>query len=96
MIEREVKRSKVNQHYRNSRKVLKETVYNIHLEYDIRMDAQRKLQALPRNASPVRMQRRCHLCGRAHGVYRKFGLCRLHLRQYAMDGKVPGVVKSSW
>ena len=54
------------------------------------------LSQLPRNASPVRQQRRCQITGRPHGVYRKFGLCRNKLREAAMRGDVPGLVKSSW
>ena len=61
-----------------------------------RWEAQIALQKLPRNASPVRQQRRCQLTGRPHGVYRKFGLCRNKLREAAMRGDVPGLVKSSW
>ena len=59
-------------------------------------DAQVKLQKLPRDASPVRQRRRCQVTGRPHGVYRKFGLCRNQLRQAAMRGDVPGLVKASW
>jgi small subunit ribosomal protein S14 len=59
-------------------------------------DAQVALQKLPRNASPVRQQRRCQLTGRPHAVYRKFGLCRNKLREAAMRGDVPGLVKASW
>ena len=55
-----------------------------------------KKQSLPRNASPCRVNRRCFQCARAHSVYRKFGLCRLCLRKYAMQGQVPGLVKASW
>jgi small subunit ribosomal protein S14 len=63
---------------------------------DDKWDAQVKLQKLPRNASPVRQQRRCQITGRPHGVYRKFGLCRNKLREAAMRGDVPGLVKASW
>ena len=59
-------------------------------------DAQVQLQKLPRDASPVRQRRRCQITGRPHGVYRKFGLCRNKLREAAMRGDVPGLVKSSW
>jgi small subunit ribosomal protein S14 len=59
-------------------------------------DAQVALQKLPRNASPVRQQRRCQITGRPHAVYRKFGLCRNKLREAAMRGDVPGLVKASW
>ena len=59
-------------------------------------DAQVKLQKLPRDSSPARRQRRCRLTGRPHAVYRKFGLCRNQLREAAMRGDVPGLVKASW
>ncbi len=61
-----------------------------------RMEAQEKLQKLPRNASPARLQRRCRITGRPHAVYRKFGLSRIKLRELAMRGEVPGVRKASW
>lgn len=54
------------------------------------------LQKLPRNSSEVRLRRRCLVTGRGRGVYRKFGLCRNMFRQLALDGKIPGVRKSSW
>ena len=61
-----------------------------------RYEARLKLQKLPRNASPVRLRNRCALTGRPRGVFRKFGLGRLKLRDIAMRGEVPGVIKASW
>ena len=61
-----------------------------------RYEARLKLQKLPRNASPVRLRNRCALTGRPRGVYRKFGLGRLKLRDIAMRGEIPGVIKASW
>ena len=61
-----------------------------------RDDAMRRLQMLPRDASPVRQQNRCNLTGRPHGYYRKFGLGRNKLREHVMRGDVPGVHKASW
>jgi small subunit ribosomal protein S14 len=61
-----------------------------------RMDAQAKLQALPRNASPTRLRNRCALTGRPRGTFRKFGLARTKIREAAMRGDIPGVVKASW
>ena len=58
--------------------------------------AREKLQKLPRDANPIRLQRRCQITGRPHAVYRKFGLSRNKLRELAMRGDVPGLVKSSW
>ena len=60
------------------------------------MDARRKLQQLPRDASPSRLRNRCELTGRPRGTYRKFGLARNKLREAAMRGEVPGLVKASW
>ena len=96
MIEREKKRSKTRAKYARKRAELKAIIGNRNLSDDERWDAQLKLQALPRNASPVREQRRCGLTGRPHAVYRKFGLARNKLREAAMRGDVPGLVKASW
>ncbi len=96
MIEREKKRLRIRNKYAAKRAALKATIANRNLSDDERWEAQLKLQALPRNASPVRQQRRCGLTGRPHAVYRKFGLSRNKLREAAMRGDVPGLVKSSW
>jgi small subunit ribosomal protein S14 len=96
MLEREVKRARTAGKYAKKRAQLKATVNNRNLPEDQRWDAQIKLQALPRNASPVRKQRRCGITGRPHGVYRKFGLARNKLREAAMRGDIPGLVKASW
>ncbi len=96
MLEREKKRAKTVAKYARKRAELKATIANRNLSDDERWDAQLKLQALPRNASPVRQQRRCGLTGRPHAVYRKFGLARNKLREAAMRGDVPGLVKASW
>ena len=96
MIEREKKRARTRDKYAKKRAALKATIANRNLSDDERWEAQLKLQALPRNASPVRQQRRCGLTGRPHAVYRKFGLARTKLREAAMRGDVPGLVKSSW
>ncbi len=61
-----------------------------------RFEARLKFQALPRNSSPVRLRNRCKLTGRPRGVYRKFGLGRSKLRDFAMRGEVPGMTKASW
>lgn len=59
-------------------------------------EARRKLSALPRNSSPIRIRNRCLLTGRPRAFYRKFGLCRLELRKKALSGELPGVTKASW
>lgn len=96
MIERETKRAKTVAKYAEKRVELKAIIRNPNTSDEDRWNAQIKLQKLPRDANPIRQQRRCKLTGRPHAVYRKFGLCRNKLREHAMRGQVPGVVKSSW
>lgn len=96
MIEREKKRAKTVAKYAVKRAALKATIANVNCGDDERWEAQLQLQKLPRNASPSRQRRRCRITGRPHGVYRKFGLCRNKLREAAMRGDVPGLVKASW
>ena len=96
MVARENKRARTVAKYAAKRANLKETIADVNATDDARWEAQIALQKLPRNASPVRQQRRCQITGRPHGVYRKFGLCRNKLREAAMRGDVPGLVKSSW
>ncbi len=96
MINRERRRTKLASRFKAKRKRLKATVVDATLEFEDRMAAQQKLQALPKDSSSVRGQRRCRVCGRPHAVYRKFGLCRSHLRQLAMTAKIPGLTKASW
>lgn len=96
MIEREKKRAKIAAKYAGKRAQLKAIINDRNASDDERWDAQLRLQKLPRNASPVRRQRRCGVTGRPHGVYRKFGLGRNKLREAAMRGDVPGLVKASW
>ncbi len=96
MIEREKKREKMVKKYAKKRAELKAIIKNPETGYEERMAAQEQLQKLPRDASPVRQQRRCRLTGRPHAVYRKFGLCRNKLREHTMQGNVPGLRKASW
>ena len=96
MVEREAKRIKTVKKYAEKRAALKATIKNPNASIEERMDAQRQLQKLPRDASPARVQRRCRLTGRPHAVYRKFGLCRNKLREATMRGDVPGLRKASW
>ena len=93
---REAKRRRLVEKYRARRKALKEIIRNVESSYDEREQAQMRLNALPRNSSPVRIQNRCRLTGRPHAYYRKFGLGRNKLREAAMIGDVPGLVKASW
>ncbi len=96
MIAREKKRARMVARYAGKRAALKAVLNDANASDDEKWDAQVALQKLPRDASPVRQQRRCQVTGRPHGVYRKFGLCRNKLREAAMRGDVPGLVKSSW
>ena len=96
MVERERKRMKMVAKYANKRAELKAKVKDLKLSPEERMAAQEKLQKLPRDASPSRVQRRCRITGRPHAVYRKFGLCRNKLRETAMRGEIPGLRKASW
>jgi small subunit ribosomal protein S14 len=96
MIAREKKRTQTVAKYAAKRAALKDILSSTDVSDEERWDAQVKFQKLPRDASPVRQRNRCQITGRPHGVYRKFGLCRNKLREAAMRGDVPGLVKSSW
>ncbi len=96
MIAREAKRMKTVRRYAARRDALKAVLADSKAGGEEKWEAQMKLQKLPRNASPVRVVRRCRLTGRPRGVFRKFGLCRNKLREAAMRGDVPGLVKASW
>ena len=96
MIAREVKRAKLVEKFAAKRAELKAIVANPESTDEQVEEAALKLQKMPRDASPSRQQRRCRVTGRPHGVYRKFGLCRNKLREAAMRGDVPGLVKASW
>ncbi|MFI4902598.1 MAG: 30S ribosomal protein S14 [Burkholderiales bacterium] len=96
VINRNEKRKKLVVKYAKKRAALEAIVANQKFSDEDRFAARQKLQALPRNAHPTRVRNRCSLTGRPRGVYAKFGLGRNKLREYAMRGEVPGVVKASW
>lgn len=96
MLQREVKRAKMVKKYAAKRAALKAIIADTNQSDEARYEAQIKLQSQPRNASPCRRRNRCRLTGRPHGYYRKFGLARNKLREHAMAGDVPGLVKASW
>ena len=96
MIQREIKREKAVARFAAKRAELKAIISNPETEFDQRMIAVEKLQRLPRDSSKSRARNRCSLTGRPHGYYRKFGLGRNKLRQLAMQGDIPGLVKASW
>lgn len=96
MVERERKRTRTVAKYEKKRAELKAIIKSASSSYEEREDATMKLQKLPRNAMPVRQRNRCTITGRPHGYYRKFGLARNKLREAAMRGDIPGLVKASW
>jgi len=96
LINREDKRRRTVKKFAAKRQALKAIINDVNLDDSDRMDARLKLQALPRNASESRLRNRCQLTGRPRGVFRKFGLCRNKIREIAMRGEIPGVVKASW
>lgn len=95
MIERENKKKLLVEKYRNRRTELKRIIKSSQ-DYDVIAETQLKLAKLPVNSSASRHSTRCQQCGRVHAVYRKFGLCRICLRQQLMNGNVTGGRKSSW
>ena len=96
MIEREKRRARIVKKYAAKRAQLKELIRNPKTSPEERAAAQAKLQALPRDASPIRLRRRCQITGRPRGVYRKFGLSRAKIREVASRGEIPGLGKASW
>jgi small subunit ribosomal protein S14 len=96
LINREDKRRKMVKKFAAKRSELKAIINDVKRDDADRMDARMKLQSLPRNASESRLRNRCQLTGRPRGVFRKFGLCRNMIREIAMKGEIPGVVKASW
>jgi small subunit ribosomal protein S14 len=96
MIQRELKRTRMVAKFTDKRSALKAIIKSVDATYDERMDAVARLQKLPRDSAAVRQQKRCRVTGRPHGVYRKFGLCRNKIREAAMRGDIPGLVKASW
>jgi small subunit ribosomal protein S14 len=96
IINRNVKRQKIIYKYAEQRLALKKIINDFALDDEERLNARIRLQKLPRDSSPVRLRNRCALTGRPRGVYSKFGLGRSKLRDIAMSGKIPGIIKASW
>ena len=96
VINRDKKRRETVKKYGARRKQLLETANNPKLSTEERFAAREKLQKLPRDASPVRLRNRCALTGRPRGTFRKFGLGRNKIREIAMRGEIPGMIKASW
>ena len=95
-IQRNLKRIKMVKKFSNKRDKLKKIIKNKKLPLDERFQAQLKLAKIPRNSARNRVRNRCEITGRPHGVYRKLKISRIALRQLGLQGKIPGMVKSSW
>ena len=95
-INKNNRRIKLSDKFYKKRKYLKDIVMNKKLTLEERFKAQQKLSKLPRNSAKTRVRNRCQITGRPHGVYRKLKISRIALRQLGLEGKIPGMVKSSW
>ncbi|MBA33695.1 MAG: 30S ribosomal protein S14 [Candidatus Pelagibacter sp.] len=95
-INKNNKRIKMSDKFYKKRKNLKKIIMDKKLSFDERFKAQQKLSKLPRNSAKIRVRNRCQITGRPHGVYRKLKISRIALRQLGLEGKIPGMVKSSW
>ena len=95
-INKNNRRIKLSDKYYKKRKLLKKIIMDKKVSLEERFKAQQKLSKLPRNSSKVRVMNRCQITGRPHGVYRKLKISRIALRQLGLEGKIPGMVKSSW
>lgn len=96
VVERQRKREQLVRKYAAKRSLLKKIIKDSEASLEDRQNAVQALAKLPRDASPIRLRNRCQLTGRPHGYYRKFGLARTKLREAAMRGDIPGLVKASW
>ncbi|MBM3406961.1 MAG: 30S ribosomal protein S14 [Betaproteobacteria bacterium] len=96
LINRDIKRQALVKKYAAKRKALEAIIDDQSRSEEERYQARLKLQALPRNSNPTRLRNRCEVTGRPRGTYRKFGLGRIKLRESAMRGEIPGLVKASW
>lgn len=96
MLMRQRHRQAAVKRYAVKRAELKDLIRNPRSSEDDKLEAQKKLQQLPRDANPIRLRNRCALTGRPHGFYRKFGLARTKLRETTMRGEIPGLRKASW
>ena len=95
-INKNNRRIKLSKRFLNKRKKLKKIIMDKKLPLEERFKAQMKLSSLPRNSAKTRVRNRCQITGRPHGVYRKLKISRIALRQLGLEGKIPGMVKSSW
>lgn len=96
LINREAKRIALAKKYAAKREAIFAVINNATVTDEERFEARLKLQSIPRNAAPCRQRRRCAITGRPRGTFRKFGLGRIKIREIAMRGEIPGVIKASW
>ncbi|TWI60742.1 small subunit ribosomal protein S14 [Pseudoduganella lurida] len=96
LINREQKRADLVAKFAPKRAALKAIIADQSASEEERYEARLKLQALPRNSAPTRQRNRCAMTGRPRGTFRKFGLARIKLREFAMRGEIPGMTKASW
>ena len=95
-IQKNLNRRSIVKKFNRKRQSLKKQIMKKNLSIEERFKIQSKLNELPRDSSKIRVRNRCKLTGRTRGVYRKFGLSRIKIRELSMSGALPGVVKSSW
>ena len=95
-IQRNLKRIRLSNKFRMKREKLKKIITNKKIPLEERFAAQLKLAKIPRNSARTRIRNRCEITGRPHGVYRKLKISRIALRELALEGKIPGMTKSSW
>jgi len=95
-INKNNRRIKLSDKFLKKRKALKKIIMDKKISLEERFKAQQKLSKLPRNSAKVRVMNRCQITGRPHGVYRKLKISRIALRKLGLEGKIPGMVKSSW
>lgn len=96
VINRNIKREKIINSFLVKRKEIFSILHDPKTDEIEKTLAREQLQKLPRDSSPVRYRKRCSLTGRPRGVFKKFGLCRIKLREIAMSGQIPGITKASW
>ena len=95
-VQKNLNRLKLIDKFSNKRKALKKQIMDKSISIEERLKLQNKLNDLPRNSANIRYRNRCKLTGRTRGVYRKFGLSRIKIRELSMSGDLPGMIKSSW
>ena len=95
-VKKNNRRMKLSKKFYNKRMKLKKIVMDKKIPLEERFKAQQKLSKLPRNSAKTRVVNRCQITGRPHGVYRKLKISRIALRKLTLEGKIPGMVKSSW